>query len=156
MLLRELAERGPRAVALPFGTDGVVDLYDGLDQPRPSDGEITNNSPPIVVGDVVVVGAALRTLAPSQSFVAGFVRGYDVRSGKRVWIFHTIPRPGEFGNETWEKESWSYTGNTGAWAPMSADVELGYVYVPVETPTNDAVEKMRQSPRPAPPIVSST
>jgi quinoprotein glucose dehydrogenase len=120
-----------------FGTGGIVDLYEGLDQPRPSDGEITNNSPPIVVGDVVVVGAALRTLAPSQSFVAGFIRGYDVRSGKRVWIFHTIPRAGEFGNDTWEKDSWSYTGNAGAWAPMSADAELGYVYVPVETPTND-------------------
>ena len=120
-----------------FGKGGIVDLYDGLDQPRPSDGVITSNSPPIVVGDVVVVGAALRALAPSEKFLAGFIRGYDVRSGKRAWIFHTIPRPGEFGNDTWENDSWSYTGNTGAWAPMSADPELGHVYVPVETPTND-------------------
>ena len=75
-----------------FGNGGIVDLYDGLDQPRPSDGAITSNSPPIVVGDVVVVGAALRALAPSEKFLAGFIRGYDVRSGQRAWIFHTIPR----------------------------------------------------------------
>ena len=55
----------------------------------------------------------------------------------RVWTFHTIPNPGEFGNETWEKDSWSYTGNTGSWGGMVADEELGFVYVPVETPTND-------------------
>jgi quinoprotein glucose dehydrogenase len=120
-----------------FGNSGIVDLYDGLDQPRPSDGQITTNSPPIVVRDVVVVGAALRALAPSPTFVAGFVRGYDVRTGKRVWVFHTIPRPGEFGNETWEKDSWSHTGNAGLWTLMSADEELGYVYLPIETPTND-------------------
>jgi quinoprotein glucose dehydrogenase len=65
------------------------------------------------------------------------VRGYDVRTGKRVWIFHTIPQPGEFGNETWENDSWSYTGNAGVWTNMSADEELGYVYLPIETPTND-------------------
>src|SRR5438094_600497 len=94
-------------------------------------------TPLMVVRDVVVVGAALQALAPSKDFVAGFVRGYDVRTGKRVWIFHTIPTPGEFGNDTWEKDSWAYTGNTGVWGPMAADEELGYVYLPVETPTND-------------------
>ncbi len=120
-----------------FGKDGVVDLYEGLDRPVPKEGEIGLNSPPIVVRDVVVVGAALQALAPSKDFVAGFVRGYDVRTGKRAWIFHTIPTPGEFGNETWEKDSWAYTGNTGVWGPMAADEELGYVYLPVETPTND-------------------
>ena len=66
-----------------------------------------------------------------------FVRGYDIRSGERRWIFHTIPQPGEYGNDTWENDSWQYTGNTGAWAPMAADPELGYVYLPLETPTND-------------------
>ena len=60
-----------------------------------------------------------------------------MRTGKRLWIFHTIPRPGEFGNDTWQNDSWSYIGNTAVWAPMSADEELGYVYLPVETPTND-------------------
>ena len=124
-----------------FGADGVVDLYDnlydGLDRPAVEDGQIGLNSPATVVGDVVVVGAALRATAPAREFPAGFVRGFDVRTGERLWIFHTIPQPGEFGNDTWEDGSWSYTGNTGVWAPMSADEELGYVYLPVETPTND-------------------
>ena len=60
-----------------------------------------------------------------------------MRTGKRLWIFHTIPRPGEFGNDTWEKDSWSYTGNAGVWAQMSVDEELGLVYLPVELPTGD-------------------
>ena len=67
----------------------------------------------------------------------GYIRGFDVRTGKKLWTFKTIPRPGEFGNETWENDSWKYTGNTGAWAPLSADEELGYVYIPVEAPTGD-------------------
>ena len=120
-----------------FGEHGIVDLYEGLDRPIPEDGQIGLNSPAIVVGDVVVVGAALRATAPTKEFPAGFVRGYDVRTGKRLWIFHTIPQPGEFGNDTWENDSWSYTGNTGVWGPISADEELGYVYLPVETATND-------------------
>jgi quinoprotein glucose dehydrogenase len=120
-----------------FGQDGVVDLFQELDQPIPEPGQIGWNSPPIVVRDVVVVGAAHQALAPSKAFVAGHVRGFDVRTGRRVWIFHTVPRPGELGNETWLNDSWSYTGNTGAWAAMAADEQLGYVYVGTETPTND-------------------
>ena len=124
-----------------FGEDGIVDLYnglyDGLDRPAIEDGQIGLNSPATVVNDVVVVGAALRATAPAKEFPAGFVRGFDVRTGEQLWVFHTIPQPGEFGNDTWEDGSWRFTGNTGAWAPMSGDEELGYVYVPVETPTND-------------------
>ena len=120
-----------------FGTDGVVDLFDGLDRPRPREGEIGATSPPMIVKDVAVIGGALTAFAPDRENIAGFVRGYDVRTGERRWIFHTIPLPGEFGNETWENDSWSYTGNTAVWAPMSADLDLGYVYLPVETPTND-------------------
>lgn len=124
-----------------FGKDGVIDLYeelhDGTGRPLPADGQIGWNSPPIVVRGVVVVGAALLALAPQKEFPAGFVRGFDVRTGKRLWIFRTIPQGRELGSETWEKESWRYTGNTGVWAPMSADEELGHVYLPVETPTND-------------------
>jgi quinoprotein glucose dehydrogenase len=122
-----------------FGNEGVVDLYQGLDRPEPKDGLIGASSPPIVIRDVVVVGAALQGggAPPTQANIAGFVRGYDVRTGKRVWIFHTIPVPGEFGSETWEKDSWSYTGNTGLWGAMSADEELGYVYLPIESPTGD-------------------
>ena len=120
-----------------FGQEGAVDLYDGLDRPRPEDGQIGLNSPAMVIGDVIVLGAALQATAPSPEFTAGFVRGFDVRTGERLRIFHTIPQPGEFGHDTWGNDSWRYTGNTGVWAPMSADPELGYIYLPVETPTND-------------------
>ena len=120
-----------------FGTDGIVDLFEGLDRPRPRDGLIGASSPPIIVKNVAVVGGALSAFAPTKENIAGFVRGYDVKTGERRWIFHTVPLPGEFGNETWENDSWRYTGNTAVWAPMSADLELGYVYLPVETPTND-------------------
>jgi quinoprotein glucose dehydrogenase len=122
-----------------FGKDGVVDLWEGLDRAVVKPGEIGSSSPAIVVRDVVVVGAALQAgIAPrSKKNVPGYIRGYDVRTGKRLWTFHTIAQPGEFGHETWENGSWEYTGNTGAWGPLSADEELGYVYVPVETPTGD-------------------
>jgi quinoprotein glucose dehydrogenase len=120
-----------------FGDEGVVDLFQGLDRPAPKDGLIGSSSPPIVIGDIAVVGAALLATSPTKENIAAFVRGYNIRTGKREWIFHTIPLPGELGNETWEKDSWSYTGNTGVWTTMSADLELGYVYLPVETPTND-------------------
>ena len=62
----------------------------------------------------------------------GYVRGFDVRTGKRLWIFHTIPQPGEFGYDTWEKDSADYTGNTGVWGQISVDEELGMAYLPVE------------------------
>jgi quinoprotein glucose dehydrogenase len=73
----------------------------------------------------------------SKTNVKGYVRGFDVRTGKRLWIFHTIPRPGEFGNETWLNDSWAYTGNAGVWAQMSVDEQLGLAYLPVEIPTGD-------------------
>jgi quinoprotein glucose dehydrogenase len=127
------------ALIRSFGTDGMVDLFDELHSTRPNDGVIGASSPPMIVKDVAVVGGALlASSGKARENVPGHVRGYDVRTGKRLWTFHTIPRPGETGNETWEKDSWSYTGNTAVWAPMSADEELGYVYLPVETPTNDS------------------
>ena len=106
-----------------FGDEGVVDLYQGLDRPAPKDGLIGSSSPPIVIGNIAVVGAALLATSPTKANIAAFVRGYNIQTGKREWIFHTIPLPGEFGNETWEKDSWSYTGNTGVWTTMSADLE---------------------------------
>ncbi|MDP7640547.1 MAG: PQQ-binding-like beta-propeller repeat protein, partial [Candidatus Hydrogenedentes bacterium] len=93
--------------------------------------------PPIVVNDVVIVGTSMPARAPSPEAPAAHIRGFDPRTGERKWIFHTIPQEGEFGNETWEEDSWKYTGNTGVWTVMSADPELGYVYLPVEAPTND-------------------
>ena len=122
-----------------FGKNGIVDLTEGLDRAEVKPGQIGASSPAIVVRDTVVVGAALLSgSAPtSKQNVPGYIRGFDVRSGNRLWTFKTIPRPGEFGNETWQNDSWKYTGNTGAWAPLSADEELGYVYIPVEAPTGD-------------------
>jgi len=122
-----------------FGTNGIIDLTQGLDRAEVKPGVIGASSPAIVVRDTVVVGAALLagTAPPSQTNVPGYVRGFDVRTGKKLWTFHTIAQPGEKGNETWENGSWKYTGNTGAWAPLSADDELGYVYLPVEMPTGD-------------------
>ena len=102
-------------------------------------GEIGLHAAPTVAGDVIIVGAAhLSGATPkSKRNEKGYVRGFDVRTGKRLWIFHTIPRPGEFGNETWENDSWSYTGNTGSWGQISIDEELGIAYLPIEEPTGD-------------------
>jgi quinoprotein glucose dehydrogenase len=123
-----------------FGQNGIVDLKQEDDQELDLiTGEIGLNSAPVVAKNVVMVGAAHRAgMAPrSKANAKGFVRGFDVKTGKRLWIFHTIPQLGEFGNDTWEKDSWSYTGNTGVWAPFSVDEELGLVYLPVELPTGD-------------------
>jgi quinoprotein glucose dehydrogenase len=123
-----------------FGKDGIVDLKQELDQQvDPITGEIGLHAAPVVARDVIIIGAAhLAGGAPrSKTNVKGYIRGYDVRTGKRLWIFHTIPRPGEFGNDTWLNDSWSYTGNAGVWAQMSVDEELGLVYMPVELPTGD-------------------
>ena len=122
-----------------FGKNGVVDLYEDFDQPAPKDGVISSTSPPVVVRNVVIMGAAMvgGTAPRSKENTKGYVRGYDVRNGKRLWTFHTVPNPGEFGNDTWLKDSWAYTGNTAVWSPFSADDELGYVYLPVESSTGD-------------------
>jgi quinoprotein glucose dehydrogenase len=123
-----------------FGQKGVVDLK--LEDDQEMDlvtGEIGLHSTPTVARNVVIVGAAHKTGGnpKSRKNEKGYVRGYDVRTGKRLWIFHTIPLPGEFGNDTWEKDSWAYTGNTGVWAQISVDEELGLAYLPVELPTGD-------------------
>jgi len=123
-----------------FGRNGAVDLKADLD---PSMDLITApiglHATPIVASNVVIVGAAFETGAnpKSRRNVKGAVRGFDVRTGRRLWIFKTIPEPGEVGHETWENDSWAYTGNTGVWAQMSVDEELGMAYLPVELPTHD-------------------
>ncbi len=123
-----------------FGKDGIVDLKLEMDQEMDLvTGEVGLHAAPVVVKNTIIVGAAhMEGGAPkSKTNQKGFVRGFDVKTGKRLWIFKTIPSPGEFGNETWEKDSWSYSGNTGVWAQMSVDEELGLVYMPVELPTGD-------------------
>jgi quinoprotein glucose dehydrogenase len=123
-----------------FGVNGVVDLKKDDDQDIDLiTGEVGLHSTPIVARNVVIVGAAHLTggVPKSRKNVKGYVRGFDVRTGKRLWIFHTIPLPNEYGNDTWLKESWAYTGNTGVWGQISVDENLGLVYLPVELPTGD-------------------
>jgi quinoprotein glucose dehydrogenase len=123
-----------------FGANGIVDLKLDDDQPvDPITGEMGLHATPVIAKDVIVVGAAhLPGGAPkSRIHEKGFIRGYDARTGKRLWIFHTIPLAGEFGHDTWEKDSWSYTGNAGVWAQMTVDEETNTVFLPVELPTGD-------------------
>ena len=123
-----------------FGVKGVVDLKKDADQELdPVDGEIGWNGAPVVAKNVVLVGAAHRagTTPASRKNAKGYIRAYDTRTGKRLWIFHTIPIAGEFGNDTWLEKSWEYTGNTGVWTQMTVDEQLGIAYLPVEIPTGD-------------------
>jgi quinoprotein glucose dehydrogenase len=125
-----------------FGTGGMVDLRQNDDQEMdPNRGVIGLHAPPLVVRDTIVVGAA------PTLFSKGYVRGFDIKTGQRKWIFHTIPRKGEFGYESWTTPGQAEaSGNTGALAPMSADTELGLVYVPVELPPTDMLGVSRTGP----------
>ena len=112
-----------------FGKDGAVDLKLDDDQtilPDLTTGEIGLQSAPIVAKDTVIIGAAFREGMTPKSMRnnKGYVRGFDVRTGKRLWIFHTIPKKGEVGYDTWLDGSAERNGNLGAWAQMSADLEL--------------------------------
>ena len=122
-----------------FGKDGILDLKQNIDQDLEATSEIGLHAAPIVSGNTIVVGAAHLPggAPPSRTNVKGYFRGFDVRTGERKWIFHTIPTSDEFGNDTWGNDSWRYTGNTGVWAQMSIDPELNMAYVPVEAPTGD-------------------
>ena len=124
-----------------FGKDGIVDLKLEDDQEMDLvNGEVGLHAAPVIAGDTVIIGAAhLSGSVPPKGMKneKGYIRGYDVKTGKRLWIFHTIPQRGEFGNDTWLNNSWTYTGNTGSWGQMSIDEQLGMVYVPVEMGTGD-------------------
>lgn len=127
-----------------FGNKGVVDLKVGVvigkdKQIDLEKGEIGLHSTPSVVNDTVIVGSSMfEGLGYRYSTNAkGLVRAFDVRTGKQIWRFNTIPQPGEFGNDTWENGSWEWTGNVGVWTEISADPAAGLVYLPVETPTID-------------------
>ena len=121
-----------------FGDGGIVDLKQNIDQNLdPLDSEIGLHATPIVAKNVIIVGAAHPTGAnPTTARVTkGYVRGFDARTGERLWIFHTVPMRGEFGTESWLHGSNEYTGNTGVWAQISVDPELETVYLPVEQAT---------------------
>ena len=117
-----------------FGEDGKVDLRRDM---GPQLERYRWNAAPLVCGDMVIVGAALSDNPTRKEMTPGYVRGYDVITGQLRWRFNPVPQPGELGNETWEDGSWEYSGNANVWSLMSADEELGYVYLPVSTPTND-------------------
>lgn len=130
-----------------FGTNGTVDLLDDLG-PWPHDrdaglpptvGYITSSSPPIVVNGVVVVGNSHEQgyYETMQENVPGNILAYDAKTGKHLWTFNVIPKPGEFGHDTWKTDAWKVTGNISTWAPMSADLERGIVYVPTDPPSID-------------------
>ena len=127
-----------------FGKNGIVDLKEGVvfGAGRPIDletGEIGVHSTPIVARDIVIVGSAMREGATvaTHNNTKGLVRAFDVRTGKQIWQFNTIPKPGEFGGNTWENESWAVNGNVGVWTQITVDEQLGLVYLPVETPASD-------------------
>jgi quinoprotein glucose dehydrogenase len=125
-----------------FGKNGVVDLKLDDDQtilPDLTTGEIGLQSAPVVAKDTIIIGAAFREGMTPKSMRnnKGYVRGFDVKTGKRQWIFHTIPLKNEVGYDTWEKGSAEYTGNTGVWSQVTVDEQLGLVYLPVESPTGD-------------------
>lgn len=123
-----------------FGVNGIIDLRKDNDQTLDVEtADIGWNGAPIVARNTIVIGAAHRagTAPRSKEAPKGYIRGFDAKTGKRKWIFHTIPRPGEFGNDTWLNDSWAYTGHTGVWSQMSIDEELGIAYLPIEIPTGD-------------------
>jgi len=130
-----------------FGENGIVDLKASLDQGGDWDRkQIGTNSPPTIAGDVIMVPAAHTPLAPANQArnVIGYIRGFDVVTGKLLWVFHTVPRPGEPGYETWLNGSAETGGgNAGVWATISADEALGLAYLPVESPYGDMYGGLR-------------
>ena len=126
-----------------FGLDGYVDLGAGFER-EIDRSRMTYSSPVAIVGDTVIVGSIIQdgrlTLREANP---GHVRAYDARSGQLKWTFHTIPQGDEFGVDSWGNESWRYSGHTNVWSYMAVDEELGYVYLPTGTPSNDWYGGMR-------------
>ncbi len=127
-----------------FGRNGMVDLKEGAvvgtgQQIDLETGEIGVHSTPLVAKDTVIVGSSMKEgmTVVTHNNTKGLVRAFDVKTGKKLWTWNTIPRPGEFGNDTWEENSWAFNGNTGVWTQITADEDAGLVYLPVETPTSD-------------------
>jgi quinoprotein glucose dehydrogenase len=125
-----------------FGENGIVDMTRFVEKDanfNPAIGHLMNTSPPLVAGNVVIVPTSLENgrVPKSMKFPKGDIMAFDVRTGRKLWTFHTIPRRGEFGADTWLNNSNDYSGNTGAWTPFTFDEELGYVYIPVEATTGD-------------------
>jgi len=119
-----------------FGVGGRVDVIEGL----PYAERVRNyaiNSTPVVVKNVVIAGSNITDGPLVKEQPRGDIFGFDVRTGRKLWTFHSVPQPGEFGHESWENGSADYTGNTNVWSMITVDESLGYVYLPFGTPTND-------------------
>lgn len=119
-----------------FGNKGRIDLTEGLG--RPVDRKLyAVTSPPVICRDIIVVGSSILDFPFQRGMPRGDLRAFDVRTGKQLWIFHSVPTEGEVGVDTWDKESWRTAGATNVWTAMSADESLGYIYAPFSTPDND-------------------
>jgi quinoprotein glucose dehydrogenase len=125
-----------------FGENGIVDMTKMVEKDanfNPSIGHLMNTSPPLVSGNIAIVPTSLENgrVPKSMKFPKGDIMAFDVRTGRKLWTFHTIPRRGEFGADTWLNNSNEYSGNAGAWTGFTVDEELGYLYLPVEAATGD-------------------
>ena len=126
-----------------FGKNGRVDLMEGLPRAKRGARDYLNaltysvQSPPFVAGDMVITPASISSLVINKEQIPGWIRAFDVRTGQVRWTFKTIPGPGEYGNETWKNGSWEYAGKVTTWTMMSADMDLGYLYVPTNTTAPD-------------------
>jgi quinoprotein glucose dehydrogenase len=133
-LLQELDAKTGKSV-MSFGTDGVVDLHVGIDGRDPATiGNIQSNTPGEVFENLIILGSAT-----GEGYMSppGDIRAYDVLTGRLVWTFHTVPRPGEFGYDTWPKDAWKYVGGTNNWGELTVDTARGIAYIPLGSPTYD-------------------
>ena len=126
-----------------FGDNGIVDLSQGFAW-EVNKKHITNTSPPVVYKNLVILSNSVDDRVIYKHDPPGDVRAYDTRTGKRVWIFHTVPQKNETGSGTWKDNSASYTGHANAWAPITLDEQRGLVYLPLGTPSNDFYGGQRQ------------
>lgn len=126
-----------------FGDKGRVDLMKGLPFAVRGSRDWLNaltysvQSPPIVVRDTIITPASISSYNIRKEQIPGWTRAWDVRTGKLKWVFHTVPQPGEVGSDTWERDSGAYTGKVSGWTIFSADEELGYLYLPLNTAAPD-------------------
>ena len=127
-----------------FGDGGRIDLMDGIPRADRDRRTVQNllalssQSPPLVLRDTVIVGSSMTDMVLTKEMPPGWVRAYDVKTGRHKWDFHTIPQSAdEYGADTWLDQSWQYSGAANVWSMMSGDEELGYVYLPTGTPTGD-------------------
>jgi quinoprotein glucose dehydrogenase len=133
-LLQQIDAKTGKSV-MSFGTNGVVDLRAGIDGRDPATmGNIQSNTPGEVFENLLILGTAT-----GEGYMSppGDIRAYDILTGKLVWTFHTVPRPGEFGYETWPKDAWKYVGGINAWGELTVDTQRGIAFVPLGSPTYD-------------------